>query len=202
MPPHLDKMAAIYHPKMAYGGYAPGGMVWQNSTPVSEQINGGASANLPAYNGNFGKDFSASGSGTPSSPSPQTFSHGSDMTAAGGGIGLGGQGMVNELGNNAYGAAPATADSLSLPELGSSAGVGAASGAPSLGIAALALKSGGKVPGKAPKKDAYKNDTVDAKLTPGEVVIDINTLKDKGKLGQMARFVAQNIERKKMGRAM
>lgn len=65
------------------------------------------------------------------------------------------------------------------------------------------LKSGGKVPGK-PKvsHDAYKNDTVSAKLSPGEVVIDLNTLKDKGKLGQMARFVAQNIERKKAGRAL
>jgi hypothetical protein len=63
------------------------------------------------------------------------------------------------------------------------------------------LKSGGKVPGKAPiPHDDYGNDTVDAKLTPGEVVIDLNTLKDKGELGKKARFVAQNIERKKMGR--
>lgn len=65
------------------------------------------------------------------------------------------------------------------------------------------LKSGGSVPGK-PKvdHDAYKNDTVSAKLSPGEVVIDLNTLKDKGKLGQMARFVAANIERKKSGRKL
>lgn len=64
------------------------------------------------------------------------------------------------------------------------------------------MKQGGKVGGK-PKvdHDAYKNDTVDAKLSPGEVVIDLDTLKDKGQLGQMARFVAKNIERKKAGRA-
>ena len=60
------------------------------------------------------------------------------------------------------------------------------------------LKSGGKVPGK-PKvqHDAYKNDTVSAKLTPGEVVIDLDTLKDQGPLGHMARAVAQAIMKKK-----
>lgn len=63
------------------------------------------------------------------------------------------------------------------------------------------MKAGGKVPGK-PKvnHDDYGNDTVSAKLSPGEVVIDLDTLHDEGKLGQMARFVAQNIERKKAGR--
>ncbi len=65
------------------------------------------------------------------------------------------------------------------------------------------LEAGGKVPGKPMvNKDDYDNDTVDAKLSPGEVVIDLNTLKDKGKLGQMARFVAQNIERKNAGRKL
>ena len=65
------------------------------------------------------------------------------------------------------------------------------------------LEKGGKVPGKAKvAHDDYSNDTVSAKLSPGEVVIDLNTLKDPGKLGQMARFVAQNIERKKMGRKL
>lgn len=65
------------------------------------------------------------------------------------------------------------------------------------------LKSGGSVPGKPMvNHDSYKNDTVSAKLSPGEVVIDLDTLKDDGKLGQMARFVAQNIERKKAGRAL
>lgn len=102
-------------------------------------------------------------------------------------------------------AAPSSDDS-------GSGGAGAAAGQ---GISALMesmsqggkigqkLKAGGKVPGK-PKvdHDAYKNDTVSAKLSPGEVVIDLNTLKDKGKLGQMARFVAANIERKKAGRKL
>lgn len=66
----------------------------------------------------------------------------------------------------------------------------------------IRLKSGGQVPGKPMvSHDAYKNDTVDAKLSPGEVVIDLDTMKDKGKLGKMARYVAQNIARKKAGRA-
>jgi hypothetical protein len=68
---------------------------------------------------------------------------------------------------------------------------------------AKSFKKGGHVPGK-PKvnHDAYSNDTVKADLTPGESVIDLNTLNDKGKLGQMARFVAREIERKKAGRKL
>lgn len=65
------------------------------------------------------------------------------------------------------------------------------------------LKRGGSVPGQPqiPHNDP-KNDTVDAKLSPGEVVIDIDTLKRKDKVGKMARFVAANIERKKAGRKL
>jgi hypothetical protein len=65
------------------------------------------------------------------------------------------------------------------------------------------LKAGGKVPGH-PKvhHDSYKNDVVEAKLSPGEVVIDLDSLHHKGKLGKMARFVAKEIERKKMGRKL
>jgi hypothetical protein len=63
------------------------------------------------------------------------------------------------------------------------------------------MKSGGQVPG-TPKvnHDDYSNDTVDAKLTPGEVVIDLDTLNDKGEMGRMARMLAQHIEHKKMGK--
>ncbi len=65
------------------------------------------------------------------------------------------------------------------------------------------LKAGGKVPGK-PKvnHNAYKNDIVSAKLSPGEVVIPLDVINDKGKLGQMARFIAANIERKRSGRSL
>ncbi len=61
---------------------------------------------------------------------------------------------------------------------------------------------GGTVPGTPEvNHDAYKNDKVPALLTPGETVIDLDTLHRKDKLGKMARFVAKNIERKKMGRS-
>lgn len=84
------------------------------------------------------------------------------------------------------------ADELTMPELGSSAGL-----ADAVPAAAL-LSKGGKVGGK-PKvgHDAYSNDTVDAKLTPGEVVIDIDTLHDKGPMGDAARMLARHIESKK-----
>lgn len=180
LPKHLHAMASIYHPHMM----ADGGMVWQNSVPVSSSINPGASPNLPQ----------------------DTFQSGNSPSAPSGGGGSGSMG---------FGTSTPT---MMAGEPGVMGGAGAG-GAAGLGevadLAVLAarggripnmgrkLEAGGKVPGK-PKvnKDAYKNDTVNAKLSPGEVVIDINTLKDKGKLGQMARFVAQNIERKKMGRKM
>ena len=64
------------------------------------------------------------------------------------------------------------------------------------------MKSGGQVPGKPMvDHDAYKNDTVKAKLTPGEVVIDLDTLHDKGPIGQMARALAAHLEKKKMKKA-
>lgn len=67
----------------------------------------------------------------------------------------------------------------------------------------MSLQAGGKVPGTPMvNHDAYKNDTVVAKLSPGEVVMDLDTLNDKGKLGKMARFVAASIERKKLGRKL
>lgn len=70
-------------------------------------------------------------------------------------------------------------------------------------IAALAykggklMKQGGDVPGKAKvNHDSIKNDTVPAVLSPGEVVIDKDTLNDKGTVGQMARAVAAHIAKR------
>lgn len=59
------------------------------------------------------------------------------------------------------------------------------------------MKSGGQVPGKPSiSHNSYKNDTVKAMLTPGEVVMDLNTLKDKGEVGKAARFVAAAIAKR------
>lgn len=197
VPSHIRSMADLYHPHLASGG-----MVWQNSTPVSSNISGGSSY-TPSQTANpytFGSQSAA-----PSSSSTPATAPGTNPTGAGGGYGLGGQDRVDQLGQtNPYGP-PVTSDSLSEPGLGDSF-IASQTAAPSLALAkggkvGKPLKDGGKVPGK-PKvdHDAYKNDTVSAKLSPGEVVIDLNTLKDKGKLGQMARFVAANIERRKAGR--
>jgi hypothetical protein len=67
------------------------------------------------------------------------------------------------------------------------------------------LKSkGGKVPGKnevSAAKNNYGNDKVPAMLSPGEVVIDHETLHDKGPIGKAARMVADAIEsRNKSGK--
>lgn len=62
------------------------------------------------------------------------------------------------------------------------------------------MKSGGNVPGKAKvNHDSLKNDTVPAMLSPGEVVIDKDTLNDKGAVGQMARAVAHHIAKRNRG---
>lgn len=62
------------------------------------------------------------------------------------------------------------------------------------------MKSGGGVPGKAKvSHDSLKNDTVPAMLSPGEVVIDKDTLNDPGPAGQMARAVAAHIKKRNKG---
>ncbi len=173
--PHMHEMASIYHPH-----YAGGGEVWQPSNPVQSPIVNLGGPNMPAYTGDFGK--SGSGPSAPSAPAGQTsttqgYGPGSQAMAGGAGDAGGVTDMMSELGP---------------------AGMMAAQGGK-----VPNYKTGGKVPGKAKVgHDDYKNDTVSAKLSPGEVVMDLDTLKDKGKLGQMARFVAQEIERKKAGRKL
>lgn len=116
--------------------------------------------------------------------------------------------LYAEGGNVDFGVSSSSAPSVSTPSLivpqsNDSENKASGSGGPggSAQAAMMFAAKGGKIPGKAKvDHDDYANDTVDAQLSPGEVVIDLNTLKDKGKLGKMARFVAANIERKKMGR--
>ena len=156
VPAHIHKVMSIYHPHLADGG-----MVWQNSIPVSAAISGGAPTVLPSYQG--GPMLASLAEKPKADASPASLS-----PVVSNGSYYGGQGYADQLG-----------------------AIGAN----------LSIAKGGKVPGK-PKvnHDAYSNDTVDAKLTPGEVVMDLDTLHDKGRLGKMARWVAANIERKKAGR--
>lgn len=198
IPDHIGAMRDLYHPHLAEGGAA-----WQYSTPVASTIDPGVPINLPAYTGpSLASQIEGSGSGAKKSESKLT-ANGTNPTGVGGTYGFGGQQMVEDLGNNSLGVSAAPSE-LQLPELGASLSKVAPLALMSKGGSVSGgLKEGGKVPGK-PKvnHNDMKNDTVSAKLSPGEVVIDLNTLNDKGKLGQMARFVAQNIERKKMGRSV
>jgi hypothetical protein len=57
--------------------------------------------------------------------------------------------------------------------------------------------AGGHVPGKSEVAgNSEKNDKVPALLSPGEVVIDKETLADKGPIGKAARMIAQHIQEK------
>ena len=63
------------------------------------------------------------------------------------------------------------------------------------------LKTGGKVPGKPEVAgNSYQNDKVKALLSPGELVVDRETMADDGPAGQAARFLAAVIAAKKKGR--
>jgi hypothetical protein len=65
----------------------------------------------------------------------------------------------------------------------------------------MVANKGGKIPGKASiDHDSLKNDDVPAMLTKGEVVIDLDTLKDKGPIGTMARAVAAHIQNRNKGK--
>lgn len=55
-------------------------------------------------------------------------------------------------------------------------------------------RTGGPVPGTAKVQgNSYDNDKVNAKLSPGEEIIDRETLQDPGPIGQAARMVANHI---------
>lgn len=61
------------------------------------------------------------------------------------------------------------------------------------------LKAGGHVPGKAKVSgDSLKNDTVDAKLSPGEVVLPRSVVQSEDPAGNAARFVQAIMARQGM----
>lgn len=79
------------------------------------------------------------------------------------------------------------------------------SGAPAMmasgGGVGSSLQSGGSVPGSAPVSgNSYKNDKVKALLSPGELVVDRETMKDSGPAGQAARALQAIIAAKQRGR--
>lgn len=68
------------------------------------------------------------------------------------------------------------------------------------------MKNGGNVKANGPgekavkKGDSLSNDKIPAMLSEGEVVIDRDTLADKGPIGQMARALAAHIAKKNKGK--
>ena len=61
------------------------------------------------------------------------------------------------------------------------------------------LKQGGKVPGKPKvggKVDSYANDTIDAKLSPGEIVLPRSVTQSADPVGESARFVQNELAKR------
>lgn len=82
-----------------------------------------------------------------------------------------------------------------IPQVGSGTMVGAHGG-----NVGSKLKGGGHVPGKPKVKgNSYANDNVKALLSPGELVVDRETMNSGGKAGEAARFLAAVIAAKKRG---
>jgi hypothetical protein len=218
VPEHLAHTAAIYHPH-----FAGGGMAWQNPQVDTGNINSGPAVNLPQFVPAFSKSPNPSKPSadpmpnmnspsmqlnTSALPPVQELSPAAQDQASIGMMARGGKAKHFDQGGqtqNSTDSSPPEPNMQAAQEMQKGAterGTTLSQGWQNL-KSGLGYKEGGKVPGK-PKvaHDAYSNDTVKADLTPGEVVIDLNTLKDKGKLGQMARFVAKEIERKKAGRKL
>lgn len=75
-------------------------------------------------------------------------------------------------------------------------GIGGGGGGGKLGqsISSGPMSGGGKVPGKAPVKgDSYSNDIVDAKLSPGEIVIPRSIVNSKNPGEAAKAFVEQQL---------
>lgn len=67
----------------------------------------------------------------------------------------------------------------------------------------VTMKSGGPVPGKAKvntAKNTYDNDTVPAKLSPGEIVIPRSVTMGPDPINNSAKFVATVLARKRLGK--
>lgn len=74
-------------------------------------------------------------------------------------------------------------------------------GAPQVPGGQMMSSEGGKVPGKAEVKgDSYANDTVSAKLSPGEIVIPRSVLQGKNPVQMAAKFVEQEMLKQKLSK--
>lgn len=209
-------------PKMASGGmvhkFADGGMdsaptvsSQPMSNPSPQPFNLGVQGWDPGAGpqssaGQFVAPQQAAPAATP--PAAATTASAPVPTFAGDGAGAsalaaGMSSLVGAAGNSASNMAASAKDAMS--SMGGSGGGGG-------GMAMLAalsqggsvgngLKAGGNVPGQAQVPgNSTQNDNVKALLSPGELVVDRETMADKGKAGQAARFLAAVIAQKKKGK--
>lgn len=173
-PDHIKKMAEVYHPKKyAVGGSinVPGVPNFSNAQVLLEQQQQAQKGQQKA---------------APSTPTPLSATPGNNFGAQ--------QLMMPELGSSeGLGASPA-APGLGLDSLG--AGAGGASAADLAPL--LAAKSGGKIPGKAAVKgNSYKNDTVPALVSPGEVVLPRSVTQAKDAPSKAAEFMKHIMDKNK-----
>jgi hypothetical protein len=160
IPDHLQKMAAIYHPRKM----ATGGSISVPGLPNFSNANNLPQSNNDPFGSNAGNDTpTTTVTPPPAMPSSNDWLQFATTPQPG-------QGMPN------------SAQWASMMQNGPKA---------------LPEKAGGKIPGKpAVKGDSEKNDVVPVLASPGEVVIDRETMNDQSPIGKMARTVAAHIAQK------
>lgn len=109
---------------------------------------------------------------------------------------------LGDLGSSIHDFHPSSSNGSGAETGGAGASISADSARPAM----MPFEKGGKVSGKAKvNHDSLNNDVVPADvagggkamLTPGELIVDLDTMKDPGPIGKMARALAKHIESKK-----
>lgn len=167
------------------GAFANQNQAINTSHGAAQAINSGiAQSNASAVNKTQGSLLNAAGNAVMPGA-------GSAMSAGGGSPTIAGTDIPMGMGPTA----PGRGMGLGMMAHGGMVGNGPISGAGKY------FKSGGMVPGSANKPgDNYANDTVNAKLSPGEIVIPRSIAQGKNAPDKAAEFVAAILNKKKMSR--
>ena len=176
-------------------GYADGGAV-PDFSQVGPVHGSGAQSGFGQYmNGWAGNK----GAIAPASPYQMDTSGNSGAQSIQKGTQQFGQGLGSSLGKLFGGSGSASSGVAIAGDAGEASSLGdAAMLAAQGGNVGSKLKAGGSVPGKAKVAgNSYSNDKVKALLSPGEGVIDRETMADKGPVGHAARTLMAIVEAKK-----
>lgn len=177
--------------------YAMGGSVERIAAPSIPQaakldlgpMPSGAGSSKPQSTGQLNQDSSANLGVTPQTTDPFGVNGGGTQLAAPGAVSLMGRAPSNSF---ALGANTA----MSMPSVPMMAQGGQVQSGPRSHIGRM-YKAGGKVSGKAQVAgNSPKNDTVDAKLSPGEVVIPRSVMNGNDPVRGSADFVAAILNKK------